>query len=125
MYYNGQIDGQNDRNQYLTDQIAAARQADRGDRASWTRRRPSLLARKEVIEELQANRSQMVHLFDSNWCARSPTACSLTSIKQDGDDADAATAARSPTRASATYMRNLEGSGWMTNPDLAIIEAQG
>ena len=41
MYYNGQIDGQNERNEYLHDQITAGRQADRRDRASSTRRRPS------------------------------------------------------------------------------------
>jgi type IV pilus assembly protein PilN len=25
----------------------------------------------------------------------------------------------------STYMRNLESSGWMTNPDLSVIEAKG
>ena len=48
----------------------------------------------------------------------------LTSIKQDGETLTLEGRAQSNARVS-TYMRNLEGSGWMTNPDLSIIEAKG
>ncbi len=75
-----------------------------------------------MIEELQANRSQMVHLFDS-LVRTIPDGVALTNIKQDGDILTLEGRSQSNARVS-TYMRNLEGSGWMTNPDLSIIEAK-
>ena len=86
------------------------------------RKKDRLLARKKVIEELQANRSQMVHLFDS-LVRTIPDGVALTNIKQDGDILTLEGRSQSNARVSA-YMRNLEGSGWMTNPDLSIIEAK-
>jgi type IV pilus assembly protein PilN len=82
-----------------------------------------LLARKDVIEKLQANRSQMVHLFDS-LVRTIPDGVALTSIQQDGEMLTLKGRSQSNARVS-TYMRNLEGSGWMTNPELSVIEARG
>ena len=48
----------------------------------------------------------------------------LTAIKQEGDILTLSGRSQSNARVS-TYMRTLEGSGWMTNPDLNIIEAKG
>jgi type IV pilus assembly protein PilN len=86
------------------------------------KKKAKLLARKEVIEQLQANRSQMVHLFDS-LVRTIPDGVILTSIKQEGDKLTLEGRSQSNARVS-TYMRNLEGSGWMTKPDLSIIEAK-
>src|SRR3546814_7316249 len=63
-YYNGQISGQEEHNAYLQTQIS---QVDTKIKEieDLDRQKSRLLARKEVIEQLQANRSQMVHLFDS------------------------------------------------------------
>ncbi len=57
------IDNQNERNAYLQDQIKQvdARLTKIND---LEKVRAQLLARKQIIEQLQANRSQMVHLFD-------------------------------------------------------------
>ena len=44
----------------------------------------ALLARKQVIEQLQASRSQMVHLFDE-LVRTIPEGVRLASIKQNGD----------------------------------------
>lgn len=75
-----------------------------------------------MIEELQSNRSQMVHLFDS--LARTiPDGVVLTTIKQEGNSLTLQGRSQLNVRVS-TYMRNIEGSGWMTNPDLSIIEAK-
>lgn len=119
-YYNAQIDGQNERNAYLQQQIAEVEtritEIDELDR-----QKARLLARKEVIEQLQANRSQMVHLFDS-LVRTIPDGVVLTSIKQEGEQLTLEGRSQSNARVS-TYMRNLEGSGWMTKPDLSIIEA--
>lgn len=121
MFYNGLLSGQEERNAYLRDQIAEVdRQIAEIDELD--RQKSRLLARKEVIEKLQANRSQMVHLFDS-LVRTIPDGVTLTSVKQDGERLTLEGRSQSNARVS-TYMRNLEGSGWMTNPDLSIIEAR-
>jgi type IV pilus assembly protein PilN len=120
-YYSAQISGQNDRNAYLQDQIAKVDlQIKEIDALDEKKRR--LLARKEVIEQLQANRSQMVHLFDS-LVRTIPDGVILTSLKQEGDKLTIEGRSQSNARVSS-YMRTLESSGWMTNPDLSIIEAK-
>lgn len=120
-YYNNQISGQNERNAYLHDQITQVdKQIVEIDQLD--KKKTKLLARKEVIEQLQANRSQMVHLFDS-LVRTIPDGVILTSIKQEGDKLTLEGRSQSNARVS-TYMRTLEGSGWMTKPDLSIIEAK-
>lgn len=122
IYYSGQINGQNARNAYLTDQItqldAKIKEIEQLDL-----KKDRLLRRKEVIEQLQADRAQMVHLFDE-LVRTIPEGVRLTSLKQDGQHLTLEGQSQSNARVSA-YMRNLESSGWMTNPDLSIIEAAG
>lgn len=121
-FYNAQIDGQNERNDFLKARITEVdKQIAEIDELD--KKKAKLLARKEVIEKLQANRSQMVHLFDS-LVRTIPDGVMLTSIKQDSETLTLEGRSQSNARVS-TYMRNLEGSGWMTNPELAIIEARG
>ncbi|HEY0503780.1 MAG TPA: PilN domain-containing protein, partial [Lysobacter sp.] len=121
-YYNGQIDGQNERNAYVQQQIDDVKKKNEEIKLLEAKK-AKLLARKEVIEKLQANRSQMVHLFDS-LVRTIPDGAVLTSIKQDSETLTLEGRAQSNARVS-TYMRNLEGSGWMTSPDLSVIEAKG
>jgi type IV pilus assembly protein PilN len=121
-YYNGQISGQQERNAYLDQQIQAVDSKIK-EIEELDRKKAKLLARKEVIEQLQANRSQMVHLFDS-LVRTIPDGVILSSIKQEGEKLTLEGRSQSNARVS-TYMRNLEGSGWMTKPDLSIIEAKG
>jgi type IV pilus assembly protein PilN len=64
----------------------------------------------------------MVHLFDS-LVRTIPDGVVLTSLKQDGDKLTLEGRSQSNARVS-TYMRNLEGAGWMTKPELSIIEAK-
>lgn len=121
MYYNAQIDGQNERNAFLQQQIAAVdTQITEIDALESQRAR--LLARKAVIEELQGNRSQMVHLFDQ-LVRTIPDGVLLTSLKQEGQTLTLEGRSQSNARVS-TYMRSLDGSGWMTSPQLSVIEAQ-
>jgi len=121
-WHNRQIDGQHARNDFLKARIAEVdeqiKEIDKLDE-----QKSRLLARKDVIEKLQANRSQMVHLFDS-LVRTIPDGVVLTSLKQDSEILTLNGRAQSNTRVS-TYMRNLEGSGWMTRPELSIIEAKG
>ena len=120
-YYNAQISGQRERNTFLEQQIT---EVDKQivEIEELDRQKTRLLARKEVIEQLQANRSQMVHLFDS-LVRTIPDGVILTTIKQEGEKLTLEGRSQSNSRVS-TYMRNLESSGWMTKPDLSIIEAK-
>ena len=120
-YYNAQIEGQEERNAYLRDQITQV-DAKIKEIEALDQKKAKLLARKDVIEQLQANRSQMVHLFDS-LVRTIPDGVILTAIKQEGEKLTLEGRSQSNSRVS-TYMRNLEGSGWMTKPDLSIIEAR-
>lgn len=120
-WYSGRISSQNARNEFLKGEIAKV-DIQIKEIEELDKKKNKLLARKEVIEQLQANRSQMVHLFDS-LVRTIPDGVSLTSIKQEGDILTLGGRSQSNARVS-TYMRNLESSGWMTNPDLNIIEAK-
>ncbi|HEY2346141.1 MAG TPA: PilN domain-containing protein [Xanthomonadaceae bacterium] len=122
LFYDAQIDGQNQRNTYLTDQISQLdvklKEIDELDK-----KKATLLRRKQVIEDLQSNRSQMVHLFDE-LVRTIPEGVRLNAVKQNGDKLTLEGQSQSNARVSA-YMRNIEASGWMTNPDLSVIEAKG
>ena len=120
-HYDRQVAGQTERNEFLKAEIAKV-QAQNKEIERLDEQKRRLLARKDVIEKLQANRSQMVHLFDS-LVRTIPDGVTLASIKQEGDILTLEGNAQSNARVSA-YMRNLESSGWMTNPDLNIIEAK-
>ena len=120
-YYDRQVSGQGERNAFLQTEIdKVKKQNEEIDRLDTQKDR--LLARKRVIEELQAKRSQMVHLFDA-LVRTIPDGVVLTGIKQDGDTLTLEGRTQSNARVSA-YMRSLATSGWMSSPELAIIEAR-
>lgn len=114
-----QIDGQDARNRYLENEI---RKLDR-DIATieeLERTRDNLLARKNVIERLQENRSMMVHLFNS-LAQTVPEGIRLTSVRQAGEELTIEGTTQSETRVS-DYMRKIESAEWLHEPDLRIIE---
>ena len=122
VYYGGQIDGQNARNAYLQTQITEV-DSQIALIADLDKKKARLLKRKEVIEQLQSSRSQMVHLFDE-LVRTIPDGLRLDNIQQNGDQLTLMGYAQSNARVSM-YMRNLQASGWMTKPDLKVIEAKG
>ncbi|RUL74414.1 PilN domain-containing protein [Dyella choica] len=113
------IDNQNERNTYLQDQI---KQVDvRLEKIKDLEKvRAQLLARKQIIEQLQANRAQMVHLFDE-LVKTIPGSVRLDSIKQNGDQMVLGGVAQS-NASVAEYMRNIETSPWMGQSDLSKTE---
>lgn len=121
-YFDGVEQNQQARNGYLDKQIAEV-DAKIKDIENLEAERASLLQRKQVIEDLQSNRSQMVHLFDE-LVRTIPEGIRLTSIKQAGQQLTLDGVAQSNARVSA-YMRSIEASGWMKQPDLSIIEQKG
>lgn len=121
-YYNLQISGQMERNAFLTQKIEEVK-AQITEIEKLEEKKKKLLNRKKVIEELQANRSQMVHLFDS-LVRTIPDGVILTSIKQEGDKLTLEGRSQSHARVS-TYMEVLSASGWMSKPELSVIQSEG
>lgn len=121
-YFDHLIDTQNRRNAHLQNEIKLL-DAKIKEIQALDKKKAELLARKAVIEQLQANRSQMVHLFDE-LVRTIPDGVRLNSIKQSGDQLTLDGVAQSNARVSS-YMRSLEASGWITSPDLSVIEAKG
>lgn len=121
-YFDGLINNQQQRNGYLQREIASLKQKT-AEIEILEKKKSDLLARKAVIEQLQANRSQMVHLFD-DLVRTLPEGVLLSSIKQVGDQLTLEGMTQSHARVSS-YMRNIRTSGWLTRDDLGIIEAKG
>ena len=80
----------------------------------------SLLERKKVVEDLQANRAEAVHLFDQ-LVRLLPEGIYLKAVKQNGKVVNIQGYAQSNARVS-TLMRNLEASPWLELPDLVEIK---
>ncbi|MBS0582547.1 MAG: PilN domain-containing protein [Proteobacteria bacterium] len=82
-----------------------------------------LLARKQIIEQLQASRAQMVHLFDE-LVRTIPEGVRLASLKQTGNQLAIQGVAQANGDV-ANYMRNLDASTWMQRSDLQKTEIKG
>ena len=80
----------------------------------------ALLARKQVIERLQADRSQVVNLLDQ-LVRQTPDGIYLKSLKQTGVRVNITGYAQSNARVS-TLMRNVGSSPYLENPQLVEIK---
>lgn len=117
----GIISNQNSRNELLKTEIAALdkRIAEILDLEA---KKERLLARMEIIEQLQRSRPEIVHVFDE--IVRTlPEGVRLTSIKQSNRRLEIKGDAESNTRVSA-FMRNIDKSKWLTQPDLQVVEVR-
>lgn len=81
----------------------------------------ALLERKQVVETLQSNRTEVVHLFDQ-MIRLLPDGLYLKSFKQTGDIVNMGGYTQSSARVS-TLMRSLEESPWFEQPQLVEIKA--
>jgi type IV pilus assembly protein PilN len=116
----GAIDRQNARNQYLESEIARLdKQIEEIKKLKELTQ--AMLARKQVVESLQSNRSQSVHLLDQ-LVRQLPDGVYLKSIKQTGNTVALQGYAQSNARV-ATLMRNLEASPWLATPELIETRA--
>lgn len=116
----GYITEQDSTNAFLKKEIAALdAQIDQIKRLR--EQTQALLARKQIIESLQQDRAEAVHLF--NELARSvPEGVYLKAIKQTGQTVNLNGYAQSNSRVSS-LMRNLDSSEWMENSQLLEIKA--
>ena len=118
--FEGQVENQKDRNKYLNDEIAKLeKQIDEIKKIR--EETASLLAKKQVVEGLQSNRSEPVYLLDQ-LLRQLPEGLYLKSIKQTGTKINVTGYAQSNARVSA-FMRNIEASPYLENPNLIEIKA--
>ncbi len=119
MHINGLITAQSQRNLLLEKEIAKMDQKieEIQDLESTKAR---LLARMDIIQQLQSSRPQIVHLFDE-LVATLPVGVYLTEVKQQGNTISMSGRAQSNARVSA-YMRNIAASEWLENANLKVIQ---
>ena len=81
-----------------------------------------LLARMEIIEQLQKSRPEIVHLFDE-LARQLPEGVYLTGMKQTGARVEIRGVAQSSTRVSA-LMRQIDASDWLGDPEVERVETK-
>ena len=82
----------------------------------------AVLARKQVVETLQANRSEAVHLLDQ-LVRQLPDGIYLSQHPQTERRGQRSSASRSSNARVSTLMRNIEASPWLSKPELVEIKA--
>jgi type IV pilus assembly protein PilN len=119
LQYARMIGVQESRNAYLTKQInEVKKQIKEIDELAGKKDR--LLARMEIIQQLQRNRPEIVRLFDE-LVRVLPEGVHLSSLKQQNRNLQMIGIAQSNARVSA-LMRNIDQSDWLAQPKLEIIE---
>ncbi|HEY2816091.1 MAG TPA: PilN domain-containing protein [Casimicrobiaceae bacterium] len=117
--FSAQIENQNSRNALLKTEIAKLdAQIKEIDRLR--EQIQAVISRKQVVETLQANRSEAVHLLDQ-LVRQLPDGVYLRTIKQVGTKVTLNGYAQSNARVS-TLMRNIESSPWVGHPELVEIK---
>jgi type IV pilus assembly protein PilN len=108
------------RNKYLTEEIAKVdKEIEEINRLR--EQTAALLARKQVVETLQSNRAETVHLLDQ-MVRQLPDGMYLRTVRQQGSKVTINGVTQSQARVS-TLMRNLENSQKLANPALIEIKA--
>ncbi|MGA8260726.1 MAG: PilN domain-containing protein [Arenicellales bacterium] len=120
-HMNGLLDYQNRRNDYLRTQIAKLdKQIQQINKLK--ERKQALLARMDIIQQLQRDRTQTVHVFD-DLVRKLPKGVYLTGLAKRNKRITLRGVAQSNARVSH-LMNNLDSSNWFTNPDLDIVNAR-
>ena len=122
IHVTGLIDAQNRRNEFLKQEITKVEKQIK-EVAELKKRREDLIARMNVIQQLQADRTRVVRIFDE-LVRRVPEGVQLASLKQSGSASMALTGvAQSNARVSA-LMRNFSASEWFDDPKLDVINVR-
>jgi type IV pilus assembly protein PilN len=119
-FYDRQITVQNERNAFLTGEIKKL-DKDIADINELRNQIQALLARKQIIETLQAERAQTVHLLEQ-MVRQMPEGVYLKAMKQSGQKVHVVGYAQSNARVS-TLMRNIEASPWLEEPVLVQVNS--
>jgi type IV pilus assembly protein PilN len=121
MQVQGMIESQSARNRFLEEEIVKLdnRIAKIRDLEST---KAKLLARMNVIQQLQSSRPLSVHLLD-DIVRTLPEGVYLEKLAQEGNNLAFFGVAQSNARVSA-YMRNIDGSVWLSKPTLDVIQTE-
>ena len=119
-FYAARIETQVDRNRFLKSEIVKL-DKDIAEIKKLRDEIQALLARKQIIETLQADRAQTVHLLDE-LVRQMPEGVYLKSVSQKGLRVNLQGYAQSNARVS-TLMRNIEASPWLEAPQLIEVKA--
>ncbi|MBK8739302.1 MAG: PilN domain-containing protein [Betaproteobacteria bacterium] len=116
----GMVESQMNKNKFLKAEIAKVdKEIEEIQRLK--EQTAALLARKQIVETLQANRTEAVHLLDQ-LVRQLPDGIYLKSVKQNVDKINLTGYAQSNARI-ATLMRNLDTSPWLTRAELVETKA--
>lgn len=122
IYVEGLIDYQNSRNAYLEGEIAQLNRKIAEIR-ELEKTKANLIARMNIIQQLQKSRPEIVHLFDE-LVETLPDGVYLTRMQQQGKNLDLNGLAQSNARVSA-YMRKIDASKWVGGSKLQVISQGG
>jgi len=118
LYVNGKIEYQNQRNNYIQTEIDILNKRI-GRIQELESMKQGLLARMNVIQDLQSSRPESVHMMDE--LVRSlPDGVFLNLFKQRNKNLTLEGIAQSNARVS-DYMRNIDTSEWFRDPHLDLI----
>ena len=120
LQYDHWIEHQNDRNRYLESEISKLNKAIQQIK-DLDEEKQRLLARMEIIQQLQDSRPEIVHVMDE-LVTTIPDGVFFNKITQKGRTLTLNGMAQSNARVSS-LMRNLEASDWFENPELVEIKA--
>jgi type IV pilus assembly protein PilN len=119
-YFSGRVDTQRVRNAYLSEETKKL--DEQIEKIKGIKEQTAdLMARKQVVESLQTNRSESVHLMDQ-LVRQLPEGMWIKSVKQTGQIVNVTGYAQTNGRIS-TLMRNFDGSEWLEKPELVEIKA--
>jgi type IV pilus assembly protein PilN len=121
LYFNSLLSGQEGRNERLRAEI---RELDKQIEKinDLEQQKQKFIARMQIIEKLQRSRPEIVHVFDE-LVRTLPDGAYLTAVKQNNARLKIEGVAQSSTRVS-TFMRNIDSSQWLRNPELDIVETK-
>lgn len=122
IYVGGIVDYQISRNNLLNDEIKRV-DAKIKQIKDLEKKKEQLISRMRIIERLQSNRPEVVHVFDE--LARIvPEGLYIETMEQHGRVLTINGRAQSNARVSA-FMRSLEASEWFASPSLTVITTKG
>jgi type IV pilus assembly protein PilN len=122
LMFSSMIDGQQRRNDKLRTEIKGLdKQIEEINSLETAKQK--FIARMDIIEKLQRSRPEIVHIFDEI-VKTLPDGAYLTGVKQTDQKFKFDGVAQSATRVS-TFMRNIDSSQWLKNPELQVVAADG
>jgi len=118
IFMDSRIDHQKARNAYVQSEINSLSKVIK-EIEDLKEKRDALLSRMEVIQNLQKNRSQIVHVFD-DLVSKLPNGVYYDTITKTQNSFGIKGKAQSNGRVSA-LMRSLDASDWFTNATLNVV----